>query len=145
MATQISQAERLREIMGILRRHSFISNFYHQTNPDEVLATFQELGPTFIKLGQMLSTRPDLVSPDYIKALRTLQDKVPADDYDTVAQIFLNETGQTIDQAFKTFAHQPFASASVGQCHYATLEDGTKVVVKIQQSAFLNMFLATSV
>ena len=135
MATQISQAERLREIMGILRRHSFISNFYHQTNPDEVLATFQELGPTFIKLGQMLSTRPDLVSPDYIKALRTLQDKVPADDYDTVAQIFLNETGQTIDQAFKTFAHQPFASASVGQCHYATLEDGTKVVVKIQHPA----------
>ncbi len=135
MATQISQAERLREIIGILRRHSFISNFYHQTNPDEVLATFQELGPTFIKLGQMLSTRPDLVSPDYIKALRTLQDKVPADDYETVAQIFLNETGQTIDQAFKTFEHHPFASASVGQCHYASLENGTKVVVKIQHPA----------
>lgn len=135
MAEPISQTERLKEIMGVLRHHSFISNFYHQTNPDEVLATFQELGPTFIKLGQMLSTRPDLVSPAYIKALRTLQDKVPADDYETVAKIFLDETGQTIDQTFRSFEKRPFASASVGQCHYATLPDGTKVVVKIQHPA----------
>lgn len=135
MTEEISQTQRLKEITGILRRHSFISNFYHQTNPDEILATFQELGPTFIKLGQMLSTRPDLVSPAYIKALRTLQDKVPADDYQTVAQIFKEETGQTIAETFKSFDHQPFASASVGQCHYATLPDGTKVVVKVQHPA----------
>ncbi|WP_295731143.1 AarF/ABC1/UbiB kinase family protein [uncultured Limosilactobacillus sp.] len=135
MTKPISQAERIKEIMSVLRRHSFISNFYHQTNPDEVLATFHELGPTFIKLGQMLSTRPDLVSPEYIKALRTLQDKVPADDYQTVAKVFLDETGKTIDQTFKTFAKHPFASASVGQCHYATLPNGTKVVVKIQHPA----------
>ena len=132
MTEQISQTQRLKEITGILRRHSFISNFYHQTNPDEILATFQELGPTFIKLGQMLSTRPDLVSPEYIQALRTLQDKVPADDYETVAKIYQEETGQTIDETFKTFDQHPFASASVGQCHYATLPDDTKVVVKIQ-------------
>lgn len=135
MSEKISQTHRLKEIMGILRQHSFISNFYHQTRPDEILATFQELGPTFIKLGQLLSTRPDLVSPEYIKALRTLQDKVPADDYETVAQIFENETGQTIDQTFKDFDKVPFASASVGQCHHATLPDGTKVVVKIQHPA----------
>ena len=135
MTKEISKTQRLKEITKILREHSFISNFYHQTNPDEILATFQELGPTFIKLGQMLSTRPDLVSPEYITALRTLQDDVPADDYETVAQIFQSETGQTIDEVFKTFEHQPFASASVGQCHYATLPDDTKVVVKIQHPA----------
>lgn len=135
MTEELSKTQRLKEITSILRQHSFISNFYHQTNPDEILATFQELGPTFIKLGQMLSTRPDLVSPEYITALRTLQDKVPADDYQTVAQIFQTETGKSIDEVFKTFEHQPFASASVGQCHYATLPDDTKVVVKIQHPA----------
>lgn len=135
MTEELSKTKRLKEITSILRQHSFISNFYHQTNPDEILATFQELGPTFIKLGQMLSTRPDLISPEYITALRTLQDKVPADDYQTVAKIFQDETGQTIDEVFKTFEHQPFASASVGQCHYATLPDDTKVVVKIQHPA----------
>lgn len=83
----------------------------------------------------MLSTRPDLVSPEYITALRTLQDKVPADDYQTVSQIFQTETGKSIDEVFKTFEDQPFASASVGQCHYATLPDDTKVVVKIQHPA----------
>ncbi|WP_251546605.1 AarF/UbiB family protein [Limosilactobacillus caecicola] len=132
MTEEISQPQRIKEIMRILREHSFISNFYHQTNPDQILATFQELGPTFIKLGQLLSTRPDLVSPEYIRALRTLQDKVPADSYSTVAKIFQEVTGQTIEQTFTTFDQEPFASASVGQCHYATLQDGTKVVVKIQ-------------
>ena len=135
MTEELSKTQRLKEITSILRQHSFISNFYHQTNPDEILATFQELGTTFIKLGQMLSTRPDLVSPEYITALRTLQDKVPADDYQTVAQIFRTETGKSLDEVFKTFEHQPFASASVGQCHYATLPDDTKVVVKIQHPA----------
>lgn len=135
MTEEISQTARVREIMGILRRHSFLSNFYRQTNPDEILATFQELGPTFIKLGQMLSTRPDLVSPEYIKALRTLQDKVPADDYRTVSQVFQNATGQRIEDVFDSFEKKPFASASVGQCHYATLPDGTKVVVKVQHPA----------
>lgn len=135
MAESISQTKRLREITQILRKHSFISNFYHQTNPSEILATFQELGPTFIKLGQMLSTRPDLISPEYIHALRTLQDDVPADSYAIVSKIFEKSTGKRIDQVFKQFDKKPFASASVGQCHHATLFDDTKVVVKIQHSA----------
>lgn len=135
MTEEISQTSRVKEITGILRKHSFLSNFYHQTNPDEILATFQELGPTFIKLGQMLSTRPDLVSPQYIKALRTLQDDVPADDYETVAKVFEDATGKKIEDVFTSFDKHPFASASVGQCHYAVLPDGKKVVVKIQHPA----------
>lgn len=135
MTEPISQTTRVKEITGILRKHSFISNFYHQTHPEEILATFQELGPTFIKLGQVLSTRPDLVSPEYIKALRTLQDEVPADDYATVSKVFTESTGQKIEDVFQTFEKKPFASASVGQCHYATLGNGTRVVVKIQHPA----------
>lgn len=135
MTKEISPTSRVKEIMGILRKHSFLSNFYHQTNPSEILATFQELGPTFIKLGQMLSTRPDLVSPEYIRALRTLQDDVPADDFQTVSKVFTAATGKQIHDVFATFDEQPFASASVGQCHYATLQDGKKVVVKVQHPA----------
>ncbi|WP_057740252.1 ABC1 kinase family protein [Limosilactobacillus secaliphilus] len=135
MAASISKSERLAEIIKIMRRHQFLSNFYHQTNPKEVLAAFQELGPTFIKMGQLISTRPDLVSPAYIKALSKLQDQVPADSYETVCQVIKNNTGHTPDELFKSFDHQPFASASVGQCHYATLKDGTKVVVKVQHPA----------
>lgn len=135
MAASISKSERLTEILKIMRRHQFLTNFYHQTHPEEVLAAFQELGPTFIKMGQLISTRPDLVSPAYIKALSKLQDQVPADSYKTVCQVFKNNTGHLPEELFKSFDHQPFASASVGQCHYATLKDGTKVVVKVQHPA----------
>lgn len=106
-----------------------------QTHPEEVLAAFEELGPTFIKIGQLISTRPDLVSPAYINTLRKLQEKVPADDYATVAKIFKEESGQPINDVFKEFDQQPFASASAGQCHHAVLKDGTPVVVKIQHPA----------
>lgn len=135
MAVSISKSERLSEILKIMRRHQFLHNFYHQTNPEEVLAAFQELGPTFIKMGQLISTRPDLVSPAYIKALSKLQDQVPADSYETVCQVFKNNTGHLPEELFANFDYEPFASASVGQCHYATLKDGTKVVVKVQHPA----------
>lgn len=135
MLNQISPNQRLAQIVKILRKHAFLNNFYHQTHPEEVLAAFEELGPTFIKIGQLISTRPDLVSPAYIKTLRKLQETVPADDFATVEKIFEEESGQKIDEAFKSFDHQPFASASVGQCHHAVLMDGTAVVVKIQHPA----------
>lgn len=135
MAANISKKRRLAEILKIMRQHQFLKNFYHQTNPQEVLAAFQELGPTFIKMGQLISTRPDLVSPAYIKALSKLQDQVPADSYETVCHVIQNNTGHTPNELFAHFDHQPFASASVGQCHYAQLKNGTKVVVKVQHPA----------
>ena len=135
MAANISKKRRLAEILKIMRQHQFLKNFYHQTNPQEVLAAFQELGPTFIKMGQLISTRPDLVSPAYVKALSKLQDQVPADSYETVCHVIRNNTGHTPDELFAHFDHQPFASASVGQCHYAQLKNGTKVVVKVQHPA----------
>lgn len=128
----LSPRKRVQQIYRILRRHAFLSNFYHQTHPEEILATFQELGPTFIKFGQLLSTRPDLISPAYIKALQTLQNDVPANDYEAIAKVYEESTGKTIAESFATFEKTPFASASVGQCHHATLHDGTPVVVKIQ-------------
>lgn len=129
---EIKKSARLREIMQIMRKYHFVSNFYHQTNPQAICQALQELGPTFIKLGQILSTRPDLVSPAYIKELRNLQDQVKSDSFATVKQTFEEETGKKIDDEFASFAEEPFASASIGQVHHATLKDGTPVVVKVQ-------------
>lgn len=131
----ITASKRLRQIVAVLNKHSFLANFRHQTHPEEVVAAFEELGPTFIKLGQLLSTRPDLVSPAYLTALQQLQDQVAADDFATVKETFQAATGQTIAETFADFETYPFASASIGQCHYAHLKDGTKVVVKVQHPA----------
>lgn len=131
----VKKSTRLREIMGVMRKYHFLSNFYRQKDPVAICAALQELGPTFIKLGQILSTRPDLVSPDYIKALRKLQDQVKADPFTSVAATFEAATGKKITAAFASFDHEPFASASIGQVHHATLLDGTPVVVKVQHPA----------
>lgn len=130
--TTISGKKRLLQIMTVLKRYSFIGNFYRQTNPEQIRKALEELGPTFIKLGQILSTRPDLVSPALINELQKLQDKVKADDYEVVAKIYEEQTGQTIEENFSSFGKKAFASASISQCHHATLLDGTAVVVKIQ-------------
>lgn len=132
---EIKKGQRLREIMQVMRRHHFLSNFYHQKNPAEIVTALQELGPTFIKMGQILSTRPDLISPAYVKALRKLQDQVKADPFTSVQQTFKAQTGHKLDEVFASFDHQPFASASIGQVHHATLKDGTPVVVKVQHPA----------
>lgn len=130
--TTISGKKRLLQIMTVLKRYSFIGNFYRQTNPEQIRKALEELGPTFIKLGQILSTRPDLVSPVLINELQKLQDKVKADDYEVVAKIYEEQTGQTVEENFSSFEKKAFASASIGQCHHATMLDGTAVVVKIQ-------------
>lgn len=128
----INSQERLREIIRIIRKYKLITNFYHQTNPQAVRQALEELGPTFIKAGQLLSTRPDLVSPDYIQELQNLQDDVPAESFTTVQESIQTAIGKPIDEAFATFDRQPFASASIGQTYHATLHDGTAVVVKVQ-------------
>lgn len=131
----ISQKTRLKQIIKVLNQHSFLTNFYRQKHPEEIRQALEELGPTFIKIGQLLSTRPDLVSPDYIKELRQLQDQVDVDSYETVERTFTEQTGKRIEEVFQTFDQTPFASASIGQTHHATLFDGTKVVVKAQHPA----------
>ena len=101
--------------------------------PVRVRLALEELGPTFVKLGQILSTRPDLIPPDYIKELQKLQDKVPPFTYDQVEQIIKRELGADILKIFKSFEQKPFAAASLGQVHQAILEDGDKAVVKVQR------------
>ncbi|MCC6797291.1 MAG: AarF/ABC1/UbiB kinase family protein [Candidatus Hydrogenedentes bacterium] len=93
----------------------------------------EELGPTFVKLGQVLSTRPDLLPPPYIMALSRLQDKIEPFSYEEVEKIVAEELGIRISKAFSDFEKKPIGSASLGQVHRATLRDGRIVVVKVQR------------
>ncbi len=97
-----------------------------------------DLGPTFIKLGQVLSLRPDLVGPSIATELQQLQTQVPADSPDKVRTIVEAELGEPIDTLFESFELTPIASASIGQVHQATLFDGTPVVVKVQHHDIQN-------
>jgi len=95
--------------------------------------TLERLGPTFIKLGQLLSVRPDLVPKSYIKELEKLQDKVPSFSFAIVKEELNNGLGKNIDEIFLSFDKTPLASASISQVHKAILKDGTLVAVKIQR------------
>ncbi|WP_270311939.1 ABC1 kinase family protein [Ligilactobacillus agilis] len=130
--THGSRRTRLLEIVRVMRNHNVITNFINQRNPREVRLAFQELGPTFIKAGQLLSTRPDLISPAFIAEMRQLQDNVEVDDFASVKATFEEQTGKKLNEVFSFFDETPFASASIGQTHRASLKNGTKVVVKIQ-------------
>ncbi len=93
----------------------------------------EELGPTFIKLGQILSTRPDLIPLEYSRELSKLQDHVPAFSYEEVKTIIKEELGRLPEELFAHFESEPLAAASIGQVHRARLEDGEEVVVKVQR------------
>lgn len=93
----------------------------------------EELGPTFVKLAQVLSNRPDLVPEGLVKEFEKLQDRVPPFDAQTAKSIIEMELGKPIEEVFSDFKTVPMASASIGQVHRATLIDGTEVVVKVQR------------
>jgi ubiquinone biosynthesis protein len=98
----------------------------------------EELGPTFIKLAQILSTRSDLVGPEIGLELQKLQSAVPADAFDVVQATFAAEIGKNIKDVFGEFCEEPLGSASIGQVHAARLPDGREVVVKIQHADIEN-------
>ena len=104
-----------------------------ETSPDSLADDLEAMGPTYVKLGQVLSSRPDLVPPAYIKALARLQDKVKPFPYAEVEQIVEAELGVRISKAFSRFDTEPIAGASLGQVHNAALRDGREVVVKVQR------------
>ena len=95
--------------------------------------TLERLGPTFIKFGQVLSVRPDLVPKEYSKELEKLQDKVPEFPFNEVKAIIEKEFGKSIEHLFLHFEKRPIASASISQVHKAILKNGDKVAVKVQR------------
>ncbi len=100
---------------------------------ERVRMAFEELGPTFVKVGQVLSTRPDLVPLEYIDELAKLQDRVPPMAIADVREVILSETGETPEALFQHFDDVPLAAASIGQVHRARHKNGDDVVVKVRR------------
>jgi ubiquinone biosynthesis protein len=107
---------------------------HHQTTaPERLRLALEELGPTFIKLGQVLSTRADLVGPEFRLELAKLQDDAPHLPAEVVQELARTELGGEPESVFATFDPEPLAAASLGQAHAAGMPDGTEVVVKIRR------------
>lgn len=132
MMAQTNPRSRLAEIIRVFINYNVVPNFVQQKNPEQVKKAFEELGPTFIKIGQMLSVREDLLSSAFTQTFKTLQDSVPSDTFSTVKKTIETELSISLSDIFDDFSKSPFASASMGQAHRAKLKNGDAVVVKIQ-------------
>ncbi len=151
---RVGRSNRYRQIVEILVRHGFgfvvgkagwdNQRIAHLLKPDgaeaHVVGTperlrlmIEDLGPTFIKLGQILSTRGDLLPASYRAELAKLQDSAPPVASEQIRSTFAEEFGRSVDEVFNTFDMQPIAAASIGQAHAATLPDGSEVIVKLRR------------
>lgn len=134
---------RLRQVAVVLTRHGLgllvaglpgvDATRTYSSNPLRAVSAIQELGPTFIKLGQVLSTRPDVIPPAYIEALQTLQDDVTALPWADVETVLREELGPDWEARFASVERAPLATASIAQVHRATTLDGAEIVLKIQR------------
>lgn len=152
---QIGQAvknvQRLRHITAVFARHGFV-DVVNRMNlgkylpkglatmareqaefdvPVHLRKAFEELGPTFVKLGQLLSTRPDLLPENYIEEFTKLQDNVLPVPFEAIREQVESSLKKSLTEAYASFSKEPLASASMGQVHEAVLHTGEKVVVKV--------------
>ena len=130
------EKKRPAEILGVFAKHNFYAN---GLTPEELRSTLEDLGPTFVKIGQIMSSRVDLLPESYCKELEKLRQNVQELDPALARAVIEQETGKKIDEIYSEFRDKPIGSASIGQAHYAVLKDGTKVVTKVQRPLIADM------
>lgn len=149
-----TKIERIREVVNILLEHglvdfirelgltSFVSKDrmesqlekrMKEVNAEDLRFLFEDLGPAFIKLGQFLGMRPDLVPPEFAKELQKLYDEATPFSPDAAKKIIQDELGDDLENIFDEFYNEPLAAGSIGQVHEAVLKNGREVVVKVQR------------
>jgi ubiquinone biosynthesis protein len=146
----VSDIGRVTEILGVMRRHGFgrlvIQAGLGRYMPDDdetqgggahwtvrVREALAELGPTYVKLGQVLSVRPDIIPARLAEELQQLQDRVPPVPYEAIKEVLEDDLHAPVGEAFASFEERAMASASIAQVHRATLADGTRVAVKVRR------------
>src|SRR5215510_7325039 len=122
-------AERTGKLMG----WKYADEIAHLEHPQRVRRVFEFLGPTFVKLGQILATRPDLFGPEWITEFEKLQWQTPPLDFAELRSQVEEDLGAPLEEIFQEVETTPLAAASLAQVHRATLKDGTEVVLKIQR------------
>ncbi|MCB0356670.1 MAG: AarF/ABC1/UbiB kinase family protein, partial [Bdellovibrionales bacterium] len=148
----LKQASRLRQIVGVFAKHGFqnlaeraklgkfllekltaLENIEIYSVAERLRMSFEQLGPTFVKLGQLLATRPDLIPKDFVEEFKRLHSDVTCLPFAPMEQVLLSHFGKNYSEVFKEFDKNPLAAASIAQVYRAILADGTPVVVKVQK------------
>ena len=130
------EKHRSAEMIAIFARHNFYANGF---TPQELRTTLEDLGPTYVKMGQIMSSRVDLLPPVYCKELEKLRENVNPLDPAVAKAVIEQETGKRIDEIYTEFQDEPLGSASIAQVHYGVLKDGTRVVTKVQRPLIADM------
>jgi ubiquinone biosynthesis protein len=125
--------EAVTEYTGKIMGWKYVDDIAHLDHPQRVRRVFEVLGPTFVKLGQILATRPDLFGPEWITEFEKLQWQAPPLDFAELRPQVEEDLGAPLEEIFAEVEPTPLAAASLAQVHRATLKDGTKVVLKIQR------------
>jgi ubiquinone biosynthesis protein len=137
-----NERERVREIISVFFKYGIKEGITNITNPTQVRMALEELGPTFIKIGQILSTHPELISEEYIVEFQKLQDNVRPEKFDDIKRIVESELKGNLYDFFSCFKEEPVASASMAQVHLARLKTGERVVVKVQRPRVKEIMLS---
>lgn len=128
--------KRSAEIFAVFAAHNFYAN---GLTPYEMRTTLEDLGPTYVKIGQILSSRSDMLPPEYCEELAKLRSNVAPLPADVVREVIETEAGRSIEEIYAEFQDEPLGSASIAQAHYGVLKDGTRVVTKVQRPLIADM------
>lgn len=149
----VKNAQRLKQILAVLSKNGFVDvidrmnlgkflpdrwieaveSETQKSTQERLRQSFEELGPTFVKLGQLLSTRPDLIPESFIEEFTKLQDQVQPLPFEVMKKVLSEDLGSKLETEFASINEKPLAAASIGQVHEAVLKTGEKVVLKIQR------------